>query len=728
MQKEELRKLRALPATKQMMSKGKVFKEIKETVCWGAERNVIIPQYEVLFRVQNLNGYIKVAVFLPEDMRKDIKTPRYEIFLNVQGEEYITRELDKEGKEVRWLTSMLTNLKGVPYFSYWSNTKYFIGADGMNTLNRLELKKETNKAKGAYRLQAWQQEQKDKETLRREEREQAPWDEDMALVPKIVPSFEEWMRKDVCKEIFIFYEYKRGGASKGYCSRCKREVNIKKPIHGKETRCPACGAKATFKASGKIKTLATDYYEAEIIQKIKDDGIVIRRFEQRQWYSQKNDYRKPNINTSEMERILILKNGITRRYAWESYKNKKLRWCLDREYKPTKRTYYWSRRIKLYKKNLSSIKKTTLLKHSAIDLWDVLPTSVTSYIEMEKGNPAIEMLAKLGMFTLAKEIIDADYDTELLNQDATEIARMLKIDNARLKRLKAMDGGLYALKWMQFEKLHNTIWPDDLIRDFGKEEISTAAFNFLDVPISFVKCHNYLKKQAKEMEEDLNQTLMTWRDYICMADQMKMNTKNEQIAKPKNLKEAHDRLVMIQRTKGLDKKAKELEKKFPKVNKQLPKLQKYEYTLGEYCVVAPKNVLDIVTEGVVLGHCIHTCDYYFSRIQTDETYIFFLRKKNSPDMPWYTLEVEPSGNIRQKRTTGDKQNKDLKKALPFLQKWQQYFKKQLTKKEKKLGEKANILRQEEYKKLRKDGNKVWHGPLAGKLLADVLEADFMEAI
>ena len=97
-------------------------------------------------------------------------------------------------------------------------------------------------------------------------------------------------------------------------------------------------------------------------------------------------------------------------------------------------------------------------------------------------------------------------------------------------------------------------------------------------------------------------------------------------------------------------------------------------------------------------------------------------------MPWYTLEVEPSGNIRQKRTTGDKQNKDLKKALPFLQKWQQYFKKQLTKKEKKLGEKANILRQEEYKKLRKDGNKVWHGPLAGKLLADVLEADFMEAI
>ena len=90
--------------------------------------------------------------------------------------------------------------------------------------------------------------------------------------------------------------------------------------------------------------------------------------------------------------------------------------------------------------------------------------------------------------------------------------------------------------------------------------------------------------------------------------------------------------------------------------------------------------------------------------------------------------MEPSGNIRQKRTTGDKQNADFDKALPFLKKWQKHFKSLLTEEEKKLGAKADKLRQQEYKKLREDGNRVWHGPLAGKLLADVLEADFMEAI
>ena len=52
----------------------------------------------------------------------------------------------------------------------------------------------------------------------------------------------------------------------------------------------------------------------------------------------------------------------------------------------------------------------------------------------------------------------------------------------------------------------------------------------------------------------------------------------------------------------------------------------------------------------------------------------------------------------------------------------------MTEEEKDLGEKANALREENYKNLRKNGNRVWNGRLAGKLLADVLEQDFMAAV
>ena len=114
MQKEALRKLRALPATKEMMEKGKRFTEKVECHSWynsGKPYTKIIPEYDVLLRVQNLDRFIKVAVFIPEKMRKNIKTPLYEIFLNAEGGEYLTRVLDDEGNEAAWSTAMIGNLR-----------------------------------------------------------------------------------------------------------------------------------------------------------------------------------------------------------------------------------------------------------------------------------------------------------------------------------------------------------------------------------------------------------------------------------------------------------------------------------------------------------------------------------------------------------------------------------------------------------------------------------------
>lgn len=725
MRKEELRKLRSLPATKQMMEKGKRYKTEKVQTYSGRYTRMI-PEYDALFRVQNLSGYIKVAVFLPEDMRKNIKTPRYEIFLNVDGEEYLTRELDENGKEKRWSGAMMKNLEGVPELGYRSNIKCFIDQDGMNTLNGLKPSNGNDRRKGIYRLVDWQQAIKDADIKRKEQREQAPWNKDMSMIPEPPKTFEEWMRKNAADEYYIFYEYSKKGAEVGYCSKCKKYVPIKKPKNKKETRCPDCKTKAVFRSNKKIQGLAVGDYYAEIIQKFRE-GIVIRKFRQRQGYRGRT-YDNPHVHTHEMERILLFDNGMVKRYEWGSYKQKYQRWIFDADYFPQKETYWWIRRVKLYKRNLSQLKKTTLLRQSAFDLWPELPTSMKNYLEIERMNPAIEMLARIGMFRLAKGIIDEKYDVRLLAQGETELAKMLKLDKSRLKRLGEMNGNVCHLKWMQLEKLANTIWPDQMLKALGEEEILPSGFGFLDSPIRYVKCYNYIQKQATLMGDTLHQALITWRDYLNMADSLKMNTKNDQIARPKDVKHAHDELVLIKQKAGLEKQARQIEKKWPKVNKQLPKLKKFGFTDGDYTIVVPEEVLDIVREGTLLGHCVHTCDYYFDRIQKDESYLFFLRKSDRPDMPWYTLEVEPSGNIRQKRTTGDNQNKDLLKAMKFLQKWQKFFKKQLTEEEKKLGDKANKMRIENYKNLRENGNKVWHGRLAGQLLADVLENDFMEAM
>ena len=288
---------------------------------------------------------------------------------------------------------------------------------------------------------------------------------------------------------------------------------------------------------------------------------------------------------------------------------------------------------------------------------------------------------------------------------------------------------MMALKWMQLEKVSDEIWPDKMIEDFGKADIEPQRLYFIPpMDMTLLQKYNYLMRQKEQSGEDLRQLVITWSDYYSMAGTMKMDVHNSKIFKPKDLLHAHAELIAMKNTKNMEKEAEKIEKKWPKVSKQLEKLAKFEFKFGKYQIMAPKKVLDIVREGMILQHCVHTCDYYFSRISTDESYLFFLRKTAHPDMPWYTLEVEPSGNIRQKRTTGDRQNKDFDDAVKFLKKWQQHFKKQLTKEEKKLGIKADELRKKNYKELREQAKKVWHGPLAGQLLADVLEADFMEAI
>lgn len=51
----------------------------------------------------------------------------------------------------------------------------------------------------------------------------------------------------------------------------------------------------------------------------------------------------------------------------------------------------------------------------------------------------------------------------------------------------------------------------------------------------------------------------------------------------------------------------------------------------------------------------------------------------------------------------------------------------MTEEDLRLAELSGKLRVEEFEELSKEKKKVWRGKLAGKLLADVLEEDLMEA-
>jgi len=207
-----------------------------------------------------------------------------------------------------------------------------------------------------------------------------------------------------------------------------------------------------------------------------------------------------------------------------------------------------------------------------------------------------------------------------------------------------------------------------------------------------------------------------------------MDTNDEIVYRVRLLYRRHDELVMRFRRKDNEGRAREVRKKFPNVDQVCRSLkEKYEYADKKYAIVAPEGITDIMAEGDVLCHCVGKGDQYWDRIQRREAFILFLRKADSPDAPFYTLEIEPGGTIRQKRGKFNRSDQDGSVARKFLQEWQKEVAKRLTDEDRKAAAVSRELREQEFEQLRQDNVIIRAGALAGRRLVDVLTADLMEA-
>ena len=143
-------------------------------------------------------------------------------------------------------------------------------------------------------------------------------------------------------------------------------------------------------------------------------------------------------------------------------------------------------------------------------------------------------------------------------------------------------------------------------------------------------------------------------------------------------------------------------------------------------IVVPTGILDIMHEGNNLHHCVGSSERYLDRIERRESYVLFLRRSRDPSKSYYTLEVEPDGTVRQKRTMYDRQEKDIEKATKFLKEWQGVVSKRLTADEKQLAAASKELRIKEFLELKESGTRVWTESFNGRPLLEILMEDLME--
>ena len=718
MLKRNLEKLRTLNATKSMINALQEPGEVKQY--WKSKKNK--HRYHLAARCQQLNGILKVSICTREDIEKKIYTPKWDVFLNYEGDEYISRERQKDGS-YKWRTAMIYNLEE-GYREYNYDMYMYINSEGCRSIQAI-----LNTQKRGYAgICEWQEGCKKRRDDAKIKKLTDQWDEAMKPIKDPPGGFENWWKHNGFDgQNYIFY--KGAGAKEGYCTSCLEKVSLDiKPVHNMQSRCPKCHKIVNYISRAKKRvTIETYFKTVSCLQRYKD-GLVQRDFwVKRIDISDEGMINKPKFIVDEFRRTLIVGTSY-KVYTFEDYKRRGNRWCVRENEQSIERG-----NTKIYHKNMNQLLKNSHTAFPIAEKNGYRAAGLLFFLIMEKKYPVIEMAYKAGLCELGKDMLNRTWILDqILYKNKHELSKILGIDNARMKRLKQMKGDIRCLIWLQYEKQKNTVFRDCDINTLSKMEIQPETMDRSEVSkhLSIEKICNYIRKQQDVRGRSVKFIWDDWRDYISMMKKLKMDCSNELLLKPKDLTIAHNELAAKMSMNQSKKEITNTEKKYKAAKALLEsgELKKYEYQGEKYCIVAPEKIADIYEEGISLKHCIHTCDIYFQRMDIKETYLLFLRKTEAPDRPWYTLEIEPGGNIRQKKSVLNEAYKDLDDAMPFLKKWQQWVKKNLSEEDKKLAEKSDKARRDGYQKLREEKKIIWHGRLQGTLLVDALEDDFMEVI
>ena len=237
--------------------------------------------------------------------------------------------------------------------------------------------------------------------------------------------------------------------------------------------------------------------------------------------------------------------------------------------------------------------------------------------------------------------------------------------------------------------------------------------------------YHYLRRMEKESGLPVEKILTVWRDYLSMAKKIGENLKDSIVYRPRELERRHDEAVIALQEIDTKQRAEELREKFPNLEKVCREITPIYQSLKDekYAVLVPQKIEDIIKEGKALHHCVGTQECYFDRISRKTSYIVFLRRQEELEKEFYTMEIEPDGNIVQKSKDYNRTGEDYEEAEPFLKKWKKNVLKKIRNQEKDPTKTQVTLWTAELSAAYKDHVVMRGGKYQGQYLSDVLKAE-----
>lgn len=501
----------------------------------------------------------------------------------------------------------------------------------------------------------------------------------MNKVPAAPDEMDTWLLETVFPQDYLFFRKKKNRTEYD-CTACGGHSWKKKGWkHNERTVCPKCGRPVIAYSR---KQEVENKMPVVLLQAMGDEWVERQMKAVCNWRAGE----KKQVEVYEEIRTIIPK-GKTWGKVWYGCLNRADEFAQE-YWDKNQANKKWNRSL-LYPGNLSEVLPYGNLEHSGLDRLsgDGARFNVNSFITNFHWRPWIEYLIKAGLTKLTIDIVEGYGgwgNPDEIEKGASSLAECLRLDGNRTNRMKQLNGGLNALGWLQYEKK---------TEQMGKKiKISQESLEYLDRKNVYMsECEdilkelgsvdrmvNYMKKQS------ISPRTLTgiWRDYLGMAKAEGMDTTDDIVRLPKDVKARHDELVERINARKDAKRIAQNREKYNKLNKEimkrLPDVKRYFYENEKYMIIPAGKCEELIAEGRKLHHCVASGDMYMRQMAEGKSWILFLRKKEKLEEPYYTMEIRMKDDMILQYYSAYDRQPDKKEIDKLLKKYKASIEKQKT--------------------------------------------------
>jgi len=428
-----------------------------------------------------------------------------------------------------------------------------------------------------------------------------------------------------------------------YCTNCEEEssINIGAFSHKVECRCPVCCIRAlaidiTKNYNG---TKAADIANASIFLAGDDGNLYVRCFSQEMAFM--HGELRPRRKAFETQRYVFTPNGVARfgRVAqWSLVSNRYVKywepdvWCVNTKFSEPNflDTGFGYRIYHNYDKiNLDNALKDTWMKNCMVGKLNGCGT--LTYLNFFVRHQGAERLIKCGF---ARDVEYMLYSCKSLEKfvdwKQTEVTKMLGINRAELRYIRENKIPLCTLRDAK------EAFPEFPVnKAVGYFKMFNTTRETLIRTLELVERKN-LRRLLKYMSHQ-QCNIVIYKDYIEDCRTLGYDLTSREILFPPHLDDAHDRVEAAMEARRLEQRLKAEKSKQKQFNKLKKERRRLEFEYGDYLIRQPENAEEIIAEGKILRHCVGG---YAERHLRGATTIMFLRRKDEPDKPFFTIEVD----------------------------------------------------------------------------------------